>query len=91
MEVKVEASRLHHTILEQLGERGVIELERAGVIHPLLGTLTLPAVGKWALLAAAAMAQGIAEMIPNSTLRVATEIAFGKFPPGLIDEIDRES
>jgi hypothetical protein len=70
-----------HSILRQLEERGVFELERVGVVNLLYGTLTMSSVGNWCYGAATRMAEALAEMLPPSGLRSSMEIAFGKFPP----------
>lgn len=88
IELKVEPPRKHHSVLEQLAERGLVDLDRKGTIHPLLGGLSHPSVGRWAHSTSVAMAQTIAEMIPDSGLRRAVEISFGKFPPDIQQMVD---
>jgi hypothetical protein len=74
-----------HAILRKLEERGVFELERAGVVNLLHGTLTIPAVGRWAYGAAIRMVEALGEMLPQGGLRSSMEIAFGKYPPEVAD------
>lgn len=89
--IDIDANSPHrpHSILEQLEERGVLKLERVGVVNPLHGTLSNPEVGRWAFGTAVAMAEAVAEMLPASGLRTSTEMAFGKFPPEVVALLQR--